>query len=120
MKKVINFLTLFTSFSTLICCALPALFVALGAGGALISVTSEFPQLIWISQYKIGVFVFAGFMILIGGFLRYRARSLACPIDPELAQACQSSRDWSGKIYWLSVVIYLIGAFFAFVAPYLI
>ena len=95
MKKILNFLTLFTSFSTLICCALPALFVALGAGGALISLTSEVPQLIWVSQNKIAVFIFAGVMLIIGGVLRYRARNLACPIDPDLAQACESGRDWS-------------------------
>lgn len=120
MKKTLNFLTLFTSLSTLICCALPALFVALGAGGVLISVTTEIPQLIWISQHKVGVFIFAGSMLLLGGILKYRARNLACPIDPDLAEACKTGRDFSEKIYWFSVVIFLIGIFFAFVAPYLI
>ncbi len=40
------------------CCALPAALVALGAGGAVASMASSAPWLIWLSQYK--AWTFAG------------------------------------------------------------
>ena len=39
-------LSLFASSGTLVCCALPALLVALGAGAALSSLVSVFPQVV--------------------------------------------------------------------------
>lgn len=39
-------LSLLASGSTLVCCALPALLVALGAGATLVTLTSRLPQLI--------------------------------------------------------------------------
>lgn len=121
MKRgIVHSLTLLTSFSTLICCALPALFVALGAGAALAGVVSAVPQLIWISEHKVGVFIFAGIMLTLSGILRYRSRHAACPSDPKLAMACSQTRRWSGSLYALSLCIYVTGGFFAFVAPYLV
>ena len=46
-------LSLFASAGTLVCCALPALFVTLGAGAALAGLVGEFPQLVWLSTYKL-------------------------------------------------------------------
>ncbi len=117
MKKVISFLTLFTSASTLICCALPALFVVLGFGAAFAGIIGHVPQLIWLSQHKIMVFSFGGIMLFAGGLLQWKAKQLSCPIDPKLGAACATTRDWSGVIYFASVGIYLTGAFFAFLAP---
>ena len=51
----LGLITLFASSSTLICCALPALFVLLGAGATFASLVNFFPQLIIISQYKISI-----------------------------------------------------------------
>lgn len=56
----VTWVTLATSASTLLCCALPALLVALGAGAVLASRVSVFPQLVWVSEHKIEVFVLAG------------------------------------------------------------
>lgn len=110
--------SLFTSTATLVCCALPALFVALGAGAALAGLVGNFPQLIWISENKSIVFTVGATLLIAGGVLQKQAKDKACPIDPELAKACRTTRDFSVWIYWSSVVVYLIGAFFAFVAPY--
>ena len=49
----LGLLTLLASTSTLICCALPALFVAIGAGATFASMVNAFPQLVIISHYKI-------------------------------------------------------------------
>jgi len=52
--------SLFASSGTLVCCALPALLVALGAGAVLSSLVSVFPQLVWLSEHKEGLFIVAG------------------------------------------------------------
>lgn len=118
--KRLNLLSLFTSGSTLICCALPATLVAIGSVATLTSLISHFPQLIWISEHKPLVFGVAGAMLLLAGGLQWQARSLPCPADPQLAALCTKTRRQSLWIYLFSVGLFLVGAFFAFVAPWLI
>ncbi len=113
-EKTLAFLTLFTSLSTLICCALPALFVALGMGAAFAGLVTKLPQLIWISEHKPIVFGLGALFLSIGGVMQWKAKTMACPTDPKLAEACMRSRSWSIKVYVASVGIYLIGAVFAF------
>jgi len=115
---IVPTLSLFTSFGTLICCALPALFVTIGAGAALAGVVSAVPQLVWVSQYKGVVFAVAGVLIIVSGWLQWRGRNAPCPADPDKARACLRLRKVSVWIYIASVLIYLIGFFFAFVAIY--
>jgi hypothetical protein len=117
--KSASLLSLFTSGSTLVCCALPALLVALGAGATLSSLISFVPQLVWFSEHKAGVFGTATVMLIISGIMQWRARSLPCPLDPVLALACARTRKTSLRIYLFSVGMYLLGGFFAFVAPLL-
>lgn len=119
-SKLVNIVSLFTSASTLICCALPALLVAIGAGAALSSLVSNVPQLIWISEHKVSVFGFAGAMLLMAGWLQWNARNAPCPADPALAETCRHTRRNALRIYWVSVAMFVIGAWFAFVAPLLI
>jgi len=120
MQRTLHTLTLFSSMSTLLCCALPALFVALGAGAVLAGVVSNVPQLIWLTEHKLGLFIFATVMLTVSGVLRYRTRSAPCPIDPDLAAACTRTRKVSGIIYYTSLTLYAIGGFFAFIAPKLV
>jgi hypothetical protein len=118
--KTISTITLLTSFSTLFCCALPALFVTLGAGAVLAGVVSTVPQLVWLSEHKVALFIFAGLMLAVSGAMRYASRNAPCPIDPEQARACTRLRKISLGIYIASLAIYATGFFFAFIAPYLI
>lgn len=118
--KHISLLTLFSSGGTLICCALPALLVSLGAGAVMASVVSSVPQIVWFSEHKLGVFIFAGIMLLISGLLQWQARSLPCPSDKALAELCNKTRVNSLRIYVFSVCVFLIGGFMAFIAPWLI
>lgn len=113
-------LSLFASAGTLVCCALPALFVSLGAGAALAGLVSDFPQLVWLSEKKLYVFGFAAIMLTFAGIMQYRARNMPCPADPVKAKACARLRKISLGIYIFSVVAFMTGGFFAFVAPYLI
>ena len=112
-----SLLSLFTSGSTLICCALPATLVAIGSAATLTSLVSNFPQLIWISEHKPLVFGLAGTMLAIAGYLQWQARNAPCPADAALAAVCSKTRKNALRIYWLSVAIFGVGVFFAFVAP---
>jgi hypothetical protein len=113
-------LTLFGSLGTLLCCALPALLVSLGAGAAVIGLVSTFPQLIWLSEHKVGLFIFAGLMLVISGTGRYLTRNAPCPVDPKEAVACKKLRRISFSIFLFSLIVYSTGFFFAFVAQYFI
>ncbi|WP_341921531.1 hypothetical protein [Hydrocarboniphaga effusa] len=110
-------LSIATSSSTLICCALPALLVAIGAGATLAGLVSAVPQLIWLSTHKAVVFGGAGVMLAIAGGLQYRARLAPCPADARLAAACMRARRASLAVYVISLAIFGIGVFFAFVLP---
>ncbi len=109
-------LSLFTSVGTLLCCALPALLVTLGAGAALAGLVSSAPWLVALSKYKLWTFSIAGILLLVAGIMRWHGRNAPCPIDPVKAKACTRLRRVSAWIYWLSVAIYAIGFFFAFIA----
>ena len=118
--KHLSLLSLFSSGGTLICCALPALLVSLGAGAVMASLVSSVPQIVWFSEHKLGVFIFAGIMLSISGLLQWQPRSLPCPSDKELAELCNKTRVNSLRVYFFSVSVFLIGGFMAFVAPWLI
>ena len=108
-------LSLFTSLGTLFCCALPALFVVLGAGAALAGLLSNAPYLIMLSKYKVLLFLISGSLMIISGYLIWRSRNAPCPADPLKARACKRLRIASLAIYFFSVTIYTIGFFFAFI-----
>lgn len=115
---VSSWATLLASSGTLICCALPAMLVALGAGAALSSLVSVVPGLVWVSEYKEQLFAFAGIMLLASGTLQWRMRFAPCPLDPALRKACLRTRKMSARVYGLSVLVYLVGGSFAFVLPW--
>lgn len=112
--------SLFATSSTLVCCAVPAVLVALGAGAALSWLVSVFPQVVWLSEHKLGLFVFAGLMMGASGVLQWRNRTAPCPTDPALRTACLRTRKVSAAVYGVSVALYCIGGWFAFVMPLLL
>jgi hypothetical protein len=113
----VSWLSIFTSAGTLVCCALPAAFVAVGAGAALAGLVGAVPQLVWLSEHKEGVFGVAALMLVAAGVMQYRARFAPCPADPRLAAECHRARKMSRVVYLFSVVTFALGFFFAFVAP---
>ncbi len=114
-----SLVSLFASSGTLICCALPALLVSIGAGAALSGLVSAFPQIVWLSEHKVAVFGFASAMMALGGWLQWRNRTAPCPIDPALRDACLRTRKVSLRVYLASLALLVIGAWFAFVMPLL-
>ncbi len=117
--SVVSYLTLFGSFSTLICCALPALLVSFGLGAVLAGIASNVPALIWVSEHKAHVFLFSGLMLSLNGLLLWKNKDAPCPIDPKLRDACISGRKTSRNIYFISLVLFTIGFYFANLAPIL-
>lgn len=111
-------LSLFASSSTLVCCALPALLVAVGAGAALSSLVSVFPQVVWLSEHKEALFIFAGLAMAASGWLQWRHRNAPCPADAALRRACLRTRTTSLRVYAFSALVYLVGGWFAFVQPW--
>jgi len=112
-----NFVSLFASSSTLICCALPAIFVALGAGASFASLVSTFPFLIVLSQYKIYISFTALTMLAIAGIINYRTYFMPCPADPELGRLCLQTRQRSRILYYLSSAIFIFASVFTYVIP---
>lgn len=118
-ERFTSYLGLFTSLSTLLCCALPALLVSLGMGATMISLTSAIPQIIWVGEHKNFVFSFAVIMLSISSFLAYKNRNAPCPIDPKLRDACLRGRKYSKNVLILSWIALSVGFFFAFLAQLL-
>ncbi len=113
-EKFTTFLSLFTSSGTLLCCALPALFVSLGAGATLAGIVGNFPFLITVSEHKGIVFGGAGFLLAVSGVLQWNARNAPCPLDPKLAATCMRARKISLVTYFVSLTLFAIGGTFAF------
>ncbi|MDA1034083.1 MAG: hypothetical protein O2959_00860 [Proteobacteria bacterium] len=117
--KNLSVLTLLTSSGTILCCALPVLLVTIGAGAALSSLISTFPQIVWVSKYKEYIFTVAFILIILSGYFQWHSRKLPCPANKLLAAQCLRARKLSLVIYFVSVVILTIGFTFAFILPYL-
>lgn len=114
-----SWLALFAGTSTLVCCAIPALLVTLGAGAALASLVSVFPQIVWLSENSGWVFGGGALMLALGGAAHWQQRHAPCPLDPALRQACMAQRRRSARVYGISVLLFGLGAWFAFVQPWL-
>ena len=115
-QTVFPVLSLFTSIGTLLCCALPALLVTLGMGAALAGFISVAPWITVISEYKIFIFVGAGILLILSSYLLWINRNAPCPTDAKQAKACALLRKFSLYTIIISIVIYIIGFFFAFFA----
>jgi hypothetical protein len=57
---------------------------------------------------------------LLGGIVRWVNRNAPCPIDPIEAKLCSNLRIITKYIYIVSLTLFLIGVFFAFIAPKLL
>ena len=117
---VAPFLSLFTSLSTLICCALPVLLVSLGMGAVLASLITVCPWITVISIFKLEIFILAGLMLILSFGLFLRERNAPCPVDEKLGKLCLKLRKFNFIILIFSSIVYLVGFFFAFLASYVL
>lgn len=115
---ILSFLSLFTSFGTLLCCALPSLLVLFGFGATVATVLSDLPWLVALSHHKHWVFSVAG--LLIGGNFVYvyavapRLQMKSGGCDPNHPAACQAASRFSRIVLWCSAGLYLVGCFTAY------
>jgi len=107
-------LALFTSATTLICCALPAMLVMVGMGAVWSGVIGSVPGIAWFGANKGIVFSVTGLVLLASGAWQWHARTLPCPADPVKARACTRLRRISWTLWGISVGAFAIGGFFAF------
>ena len=117
LKKLIAFFSLFGSLSTLLCCALPVTLVTLGMGATFASMTASFPQIIWLTSHKDALFIVTGVLLIISYILMKRSEKMACPIDLDQREICQTSKGATNKIFWVTVFIYIIGLLFSYIIP---
>ncbi len=113
-EAVLSSLTLFTAVSTLVCCALPAMFVLVGAGAVVAGLVTTLPQIVVLSEHKALVFVVAGALLAAFALFRYASRNAPCPADPRQAAACQRLRRFGGITLYSSMVVYAVGFFSPF------
>jgi len=109
-------LALFASVSTLLCCALPALLITIGAGAVMAGLAANVPGLIWLTAHKGPLFIIAGLLLTGATILKWQGRNTPCPIDPAQAKACMRLRKMGSVILGIAIVTYSVGAFFAFLA----
>ena len=115
-QTIIPSLSLFTSLGTLICCALPALMVTLGMGATLAGLIGVFPYITSISDYKEYTFIISGILIFFGFFSQWSTKNVSCPRDPVKAKLCSKLRSLSWIMLYISLTLFLVGFFFAFIA----
>jgi hypothetical protein len=115
-SALLTYFSLFTSLSTLLCCALPSLLVLFGFGASVAAALSFVPWLVTLSRHKQWTFLASGVLIALSFVNTYyfapRVRSAECsPDDPS---ACRDSSAVSKAILWVSAGIYVIGVFVAY------
>ena len=115
-----NLISLFASSSTLICCALPAVFIVVGAGATFASIISIFPFLVVISKYKVSITLVSLLILVFAGYINYRTYYLPCPADPELGRICLQTRKRSRSIYYFSVILFTFATIFTYFIPNII
>jgi hypothetical protein len=114
---ILSAATLLSSAGTLVCCVLPAVLVALGAGAALAGLVTAIPQLVWLSQHKPLVFGIALALLIASGAATCYSRTLPCPTEPVAAQSCKRLRRINVALYSIAWVSFALGLTFAFILP---
>jgi len=114
---LLNYFSLFSSFSTLICCALPSVLVLLGMGTTVASLLSAAPWLVSLSRHKLWTFSIAGVLIAMSFVMTYLIaprlrRGEVCDADDPTT--CGEVSKISRAILWGSAVIWSCGFFVAY------
>jgi mercuric ion transport protein len=116
-SEALSYFSLFTSLSTLLCCALPSLLVLFGLGASVASMLSFLPWLVTLSLHKQWTFGISGGLIALSFLNTYliapRLRAREC--SPDNPAACDDASTFSRILLWVSAGIYLVGFLVAYV-----
>jgi mercuric ion transport protein len=114
---LLNYFSLFSSFSTLICCALPSILVLLGLGTTVASLLSAAPWLVDFSRHKVWTFTIAGTLIAASFVMTYilaprlKQGEVCAADDPT---TCGEVSRLSRFVLWTSALIWSGGFFVAY------
>lgn len=115
-SALLSYFSLFTSLSTLLCCAIPSFLVLFGLGASVASALSVLPWLVALSRHKRWTFLISGTLIALSFantyYLATRIRSRECGTGD--ASACAEASKLSKILLWVSAGVYLVGFFVAY------
>lgn len=111
----LSLVSLIASLSTLVCCVLPAVFVVLGAGATLAGLLTHIPFLVEFSRYKSTIFFLSALFILIALAWQWFFANKSCPIDKVQAERCKKITTLSKWLLIVSVIVWLVSFYFAFI-----
>jgi len=117
-SSMLSYFSLFTSVSTLLCCALPSLLVLFGLGASVASFLSFMPWLVTLSRHKAWTFSVSGVLIAMSFVNMYYVvphlkTNDAC--EAAGTSACHEASRASKVLLWMSAVLFCIGFFIAYV-----
>ena len=116
-SAVLSYLSLFTSLSTLLCCALPSLLVLFGLGSSIASLLSFMPWLVSLSRHKAWTFSISGALIALSFVNMYYLAPRLRPFggcDPADLSTCRDVSQISKILLWAATVTYAVGFFVAY------
>lgn len=120
-SKIVKVLSLFFSFSTLLCCALPAFLGLVGFGAAMAGLISIFPFLITLSKIKGWLFLLGFILLGINGYYVFFKMRTSCPlpVSPKHkahTTGCDIAFGWNKIAFWISATMLLVGFVMAYLA----
>jgi hypothetical protein len=115
-SAMLSYFSLFTSLSTLLCCALPSLLVLFGLGASVAPILAS-PWLVTLSRHKVWTFSISGILIGLSFvnmyyFVPRLKGSDVCDIDD--GSACRDASRVSKILLWVSAGIFSVGFFVAY------
>jgi mercuric ion transport protein len=120
-SRALGYFGLFSSVGTLLCCALPSLFVLLGFGATVASLLAAAPWLVSLSRQKSWVFAVSALLIAGNYYYVYRVaprllveRGACAPGDPG---ACARATRTSRMLLWTSAALLGVGFMVAYLLP---
>jgi len=112
--SVTLFLALFTSFSTILCCALPIILVFLGFGSAFAALSSNFMFINIIAEKGSYLFIASLIFLAISAYFIF-FKNQSCPSDKKLANICLKSKIINKYIWFFAIFIWIISFFFKYI-----
>lgn len=81
------------------------------------SLTSTFPQIIWLSSVKLELFIVTGMLLAISFYFIKKSESMPCPPTKEQGELCESTKTSSKTVLYFTSGIYVLGLMFAYILP---
>jgi hypothetical protein len=117
-KHRLAWLVLFTTGSTLVCCALPIILVSLGFSAALVSIVSISPWIEWLSNYDIWVLSITGLILLAAAWSMFHPGRF-CPLDPNFGKLCAKAYRINKVLIAISIILWFVAIFVNYILHYL-